>query len=161
MTENLMNKEDGRRNSWSGILALILAFFGAIVSFWGALVTYVSQAQNPEASLWPLPGLVLINWVFLGLMAFITAYLSFRQRSTKWVRLAWLITGMLIPLIVLGAFSIGLAVLVAFLLFVFSTIILAVRQESKWLESFVLLMFGAIVNLGILWIIIILGNQSY
>jgi hypothetical protein len=161
MKENAMNKEDSWGSSWSGILALVLAFFGAIVSFWGALVTIISQGQIPEAHLWPLPGLVLIEWVLFTLIGFFIAYLCFRRPSAKWVRMAWLFTGTLIPLIISGAFSIGMAVMIAFLLFVISTIIFAVRQRSKLLESFSLLMLGSICNLGILMLMITLSNQSF
>jgi hypothetical protein len=160
MIENRMNNTDRRQFSWVDLLALGFAFFGSVVSFWGALVTYFTQAQIPGASVWPLPGLVLLDWVLLGLAGFITTYLCFRQGSAKWLRLAWLFTGTLIPLIILGAFSIGLAVLIAFLLFVISTISFGVRKNSKLLESFGLLMLGAIVNLGVLAIIIALGNSN-
>ena len=161
MNENQTNKEDSRGISWSGIIALVLAFFGVVLSFWGALVTTISQAQIPKAPLWPLPGLVLIDWVLFTLIGFIIAYLCFRRASTKWLRLAWIFTGMLIPLIIFGAFSIGMAVLIVFLLFMVSTIIFAIRQSGKLLESFGLLMLGSICNLGILLVILTLFNQSY
>jgi hypothetical protein len=139
---------------------LVLSFFGAIVSFLGALSTYSSQAQIPEAPLWLLPGMVLLDWVLLGAIGLLTAFFSFRHVSAKWVQAAWFITGTFIPLIILGAFSIGLGVLVAFFLFVVSTIILSIRRRGKWLLSFGLLMLGSICNLGILLIMITLGNPG-
>ena len=160
MVKNQVDKKDRRQSSWLDILALVLSFFGAIISVWGALVTYLSQAQIPEASLWPLPGLILINWVMLGLVGFIAAYFCFRQASAKGLHLAWFITGTFIPLIILGAFSIGAGVLIAFLLFVVSTIILTIRQRGRLLASFGLLMLGSVCNLGILLILIKLGYQS-
>jgi hypothetical protein len=133
---------------------------GAIVSIGGALLTYSSQAQIPDAPLWPLPGFVLLDWVILGLMGFQATFLSFRQSSAKWMQVTWFVTGTIIPLIVLGAFSIGSAVLIVFLLFVISTFILAIRRRPKWLECIGLLLLGAIFNLILLFIIITLGNQS-
>jgi hypothetical protein len=141
-------------------LALVLSFLGAIVSIGGALLTYSSQAQIPDAPLWPLPGFVLLDWVIVGLMGFLATFLSFRQSSAKWMQVTWFITGTFIPLIVLGAFSIGSAVLIVFLLFVISTFILAIRRRAKWLECIGLLLLGAIFNLILLFIIITLGNQS-
>lgn len=155
-----MNGKVERRSSWLDFLALVLSFIGAIISFWGALVTYFSQAHIPEASLWPLPGLVLMDWVLLGLVGFISVYLCFRGGSPRWLHVTWFITGTLIPLIILGAFSIGSGVLIAFLLFVVSTIILTIRQRGKLLASFGRLMLGSICNLGILLIIITLGNLN-
>jgi hypothetical protein len=139
---------------------MVLSFFGAILSIGGALLTYSSQAQIPEASIWPLPGFVLLDWANLGLFGFLTTILCFRQSSTKWLQVTWFITGMFIPLIVLGAFSIGSAVLIVFLLFVISTIILAIRKRAKWLESIGLVLLGAICNLGVLLVVITLGNRS-
>lgn len=160
MVENQVDKKEGQRSSWLDFLAFVLSFLGAIVSIGGALSITSSQAQIPGAPLWLLPGFILLDWALLGLIGFLSAYLSFRQLSTKWLQVAWFITGAFIPLIVLGVFSIGLFVLIAFLLFVISTILLAIRRRVKWLESFGLLMLGAICNLGLLLIIITLGNRS-
>jgi hypothetical protein len=157
--ENQVSKKEEGRSSWLDFIAMVLAFLGAFVSFLGAILTFSSQAQTPTASLWPLPGLVLLDWVLLGSIGFFTALFSFRHGSTTWVSVAWFITGTFIPLIILGAFSIGLAVLVAFLLFVVSTVIFAVRQRTKWLTSFGLLMLGSICNLGVLMLMIRLGKQ--
>src|SRR4030042_2594271 len=158
MIENQMDKIEQRQRSWLDLLAMVLAFFTAIISFLGALATYLTQAQIPEAPLWPLPGLVLVDWVLLGSIGFFAVFLCFRHTSVKWLLLAWFITGALIPLIILGAFSIGLAVLIAFFLFVISTIILTIRQKGKWINSFAWLLLGSICNLGILFIIITLSQ---
>jgi hypothetical protein len=160
MTENPLDNKDDQRSSWMDFLALVLSFFGAIVSFLGAILIYSSQAQIPEASLWPLPGLILMDWVLLGLIGFLTAYLCFRQVPAKWLHVAWFITGAFIPLIILGIFSIGLAVLIAFIFYVVSTTILTIRQRGRLLASFGLLMLGSVSNLGILFIMITLGNPS-
>jgi len=160
MVENQSDKKEEQRSSWLDFVALALAFFGAIVSLGGALSIYSSQAPIAETPLWPLPGFVLLDWALLGLIGFLPAYLSFRHLSSKWRLVAWFITGALIPLIVLGALSIGSIVLISFLFFVISTIILSIRKKAKWLESIGILMLGAICNLGLLLIIITLGNLS-
>jgi hypothetical protein len=161
MVENQLDKKDDLRRSWLDFIALTLSFLGAIVSIGGAIIIYSSQAQDGMSPLWPLPGLVLLDWALLGLIGFLGAYLSFRQLSAKWLQVTWFITGAFMPLIVLGAFSIGLFVLIGFLLFVTSTILLAIRKRAKWLESFSLLMLGAICNLVLLLITITLGKPSY
>jgi hypothetical protein len=155
-----MKKNNDRRSSWLDFLALVLSFFGVIVSIVGAFITFSSQAQIAETRLWPLPGFVLLDWVILGLIGLLTAYICIQQSSAKWLRVTWFATGSLIPLIILGGFSIGPFVLIAFLLFVISTMILAIRNRAKWLESFGQLLLGAIVNLIVLLTIIFLGNRG-
>jgi hypothetical protein len=156
----MSSKGDGRR-SWLDLLALILSFLAAIVTFWGAVFTYLSQAQIPEASLWPLPGWMLINWFFVAVFGFIVAFFCLRRKTVGWLRMTWFLTGAFIPLIILGAFSIGLWVFIAFFFTMLSTIFIAIRQKSKWLESFGFLMLGSIINLGILILIIVIANLGY
>jgi len=158
VNEHRINKEAGRGRSWLDYLALSIAFLAAIVAFFGALVTYSTEAHIPEASLWPLPGLVLVDWVLLALIGFIITYFCFRQSSTKLLYAAWFITGTFIPLSILGAPSIGLGVLITLFMFVVTTIFFAIRQAGKLLQSFGLLMLGSICNLGVLSILIELGT---
>lgn len=160
MIENQVEKKDDQQGSWLDIIPLVLSFFGAMASFSGAILTYLTQAQIPEASLWPLPGLILIDWVLLGSVGFLATYFCFRRVSTKWLHAGWFITGTFIPLIILGAFSIGAGVLIAFFMFVVSTIMITIRQRGKLLASFGLLMVGSICNLGVLLILITLSYKN-
>ena len=148
------------KRSWVDMLALVLAFFGAIVSCFGAVVTYLSQAQIPEASLWPLPGLILVDWLLIGSLSFVAVFFCLRRKSSTWRKLVWFMTGTFIPVIILGAFSIGLMALIAFFFVVISTFIIAIRQGSKWLESFGFLMLGSICNLGVIAAIIFLSTSG-
>jgi hypothetical protein len=149
-----MSTNNEHQRPWVATLALVLSFLAAVVTFFGAIVTYVSQAQVAQASLWPLPGLVLLDWLVIGVVSFISVFFSLRRKTVGWLRLTWLLTGAYIPLIILGAFSIGLLVMLAFFLAVISTFIIAIRHRSKWLESFGLLMLGSISNLVILALMI-------
>jgi len=161
MVENHLDKKEEQHGSWLDFVALVLAFFGAIISVLGAFTTYSSQAQIPATQLWPLPGLILLYWALLGLIGLLSAYLNFRQIHVIWLKVTWIITGTFIPLIILGAFSIGLGVLIVEFLFLISVIIMTVRQRAKWLESFGLLILGAFCSLVLLLIMITLGNLSY
>ncbi len=143
------------------LLAVLLAFLGAIISFLGVVVTYSSVAQVPDTPLWPLPGLVLVDWLLIGSISFIAAFFSLRRKSTGWLNLIWFMTGTFIPVIILGAFTIGLMVLIAFFFIVISTFIIAIKQESKWLTSFGYLMLGSIINLGVLAVILFLSSPGY
>lgn len=160
MAGNQVNIEQKQRSGWLDFIALLLAFFGSVASIAGALALYSSQAQFSEVSLWPLPGLYLVVWGMLGLLGFIAAYLTFRVSSLKWLLTLIFITGMFIPLIILGALSIGTLVAIGFLFFVISTLILAIRKKASLLESLSLFLLGAICNLGLLLIIITLGKTA-
>jgi hypothetical protein len=156
-----MNTDGKIKRSWVDMLALLLAFLGAIVSFWGSVVTYLYLAQNTDGPLWPLPGLVFVDWLLIGTISFVVTFFSLRKKSVGWLKLIWFMTGTFIPVIILGASTIGLFVLIAFILVVISTIIIAIRQESKWLLSFGNLMLGSICNLGVLAVIILLSNSGH
>ncbi len=160
MAGNQVNMEQKQRSTWLDFIALLLAFLGSAASVAGALAIYSSQAQFAETSLWPLPGFILFLWGMLGLLGFIAAYLTFRVTSLKWLQTLIFITGMFIPLIIIGALSIGTLVAVGFLFFAISTLILAIRKKAKLLESFSLFLLGAICNLGLLLIIITLGRTT-
>jgi hypothetical protein len=156
----MIENSDQHRN-WLDLIALIMSFLGMIVSVIGALSILAYQAQISSTPVWPLPGYVLLDWAIVGLIGFLAAFVSFIQYAGKWLSLAWLITGTLIPLIVLGLISIGPFVLIAFIFFVTATINITIRKREKWLLNMGLLLLGAAVNAGILTLIITLGSLSY
>lgn len=141
-------------------IGLASAVIGAMISMAGASGVYVSQASTSVTTLWPLPGFVLLEWALLGIFEFIAAYYVFRWSSIKWQQAAWSLTGALIPLIILGAFSIGPLVLITFLLFVISIGLFAIRTKPRWLPSIGALALGVIINLGLLLLIITLMHGT-
>lgn len=155
-----MNQPGSRWQLWLNLLAQVLSFLAVLISFLGATIAYLNQVRNAVTPLWPLPGLILVDWALLGAIGFAATYLVVRGARGKWLRGGWFISGAFIPLIILGAFSIGPFVLLAFLLYVISTIILTVQRKSQWLLSFGLLMLGSFINLGLLMLIITLGSQA-
>jgi hypothetical protein len=160
MTENKVDSGDRKTHTWADVVALGMAFLGAIASMAGSLAIYSSQAGFAGGFMWPLPGFVLVLWALLGLFSFLAAYLTVQRSSLKWLQALIFLTGAFIPLIIIGAFSIGTLVMIGFLFFVVSLVFLAIRNRAKFLESFGLLMLGAIGNLGLLYIIITLGGSS-
>jgi hypothetical protein len=155
-----MNPQDSRGHMWLRLTVQVFSFLAMVISLGAAAAIYSTQAQDSTTTLWPLPGLVLLDWVLIGIIGFMSTYLVLRGVKGKWLRAAWIITGTFIPLIILGAFSIGFFVLIAFILYVISIIILTVQRKSQWLLSFGLLMLGSIINLVLLLIMITLGNPS-
>jgi hypothetical protein len=78
--------------------------------------------------------------------------------TVKWQRALWATLGTFIPLMILGAFSIGTAVFLVFVLFLISAVIFSIRQRAMWLVNIGFLMLGGVGNLTLLLIIIGLSN---
>ncbi len=162
MIDTSADRVNKLRYSWPELIALSAAFIGAIICLVGSLAFYVSQIQfSGPSQLWPLPGMVLLWWALLGVFGFIAVYLAVRQTFTGWLHASIFLTGAFLPLVILGAFSIGIFVLIGFLFFLVSMLILALRKRAKLLESFGLFILGAICNLGLLYLMITLGRPAY
>lgn len=142
------------------IFALLLAFTGALLAAGGALAFYTSQASL-GSPVWPLPGLVLLDWAITGLSGFLGVYFSSRQPSAEdWRKWAWIASGALVPLVVLGALSIGLYVLASLLCLLAATILVTLSKNANWPAHLGLFLLGAVLNLGLLSLFILLGNPA-
>ncbi len=150
---------DDRQISRGDFIGLVVAFVGGILCVIGTIWTYTTQVQAGATTLWPLPGLVLVDWALLGIIGFFAAFIIFRENLVIWQQVIWAISGAFIPLIILGAGSIGPFVLIEFGLFMVCSLFLSVQRQPKWLENFGALMLGAIINLGLLTAIIFLGGS--
>ncbi len=102
-----MNDNQQTPISRGDFIGLVVAFVGGILCVIGAIWTYVSQVQFGASPMWPLPGLVLLEWAILGIVGFAAAYITFGKNVVIWQQATWAISGAFIPLIVLGALSIG------------------------------------------------------
>ena len=156
-----MNESDSPRSYWTDFLALAICFIGEIVSVGGAVYVLLSEMSITGEPVWPLPGLVLLDWALLGAAGFLIPFFSFKKQSGKWLQAFWFCTGGFLPLILLGAFSIAPLVLIALTSFLISTVLLSLRRKSKWLQSLGFLMLGAICNLGLLLLFISIGQSGY
>ena len=148
-----------KQNQWVDVIAIFLATIAALAAMAGAVLIGLSQAQAPM-SLWPLPGLVLVDWLLLGAATLFGTILTVRSMAMKWLMAIWLLTGAFIPLVILGAFSIGGYVLISHVLFLISTLILSFRRHPKWLDCFASFILGLFVNLGLLLLIINLSHPG-
>jgi hypothetical protein len=158
-----MNSEQGTSSKLVTSIILILAFISTLVAIAGSIIFFVNQFQNSPSFLFPLPGLVLIDWAALGILGFFGVYFGVKQTPTFWSRIAWVVIGAFLPLIILGAFSIGFFVFISLSFFLASTILISIlnKNGTKWLNSFGLVMLGALCNLGLLYIFIVLGNAFH
>lgn len=118
-----------------------------------------SQMGIPGNSIWPLPGLVLIDWAILGVAGFLTAYLGTKPLPGFWASAAWFVVGALIPLLALGALSIGPFVLICLAFLSASAVLMTIHQRLKGRDIFLNFVLGALVNLGLLLGMIALGGN--
>lgn len=144
--------------SLSRIIQWILGALGAGIALAGALGIGASQLGFPGASIWPMPGLVLLDWVMLGLLGFVGMIAEGSWKRTFNLVDTWFVVGALIPLMVIGAFSIGPLVLLTLLAFFLAALLASTQAKVSWLKYFKALLIGAVANLALLYLFITLGR---
>lgn len=155
-----MPNKPGQLNRGVDIIALVLSFIGTLIASGGSLLVLIDQAGKSGPPVWPLPGLVLMDWAILGILGFLSAYWGRKPSSALWRKIAWVVAGALVPLVILGAFSIGLFVLVSLLFFLGSAILLAMQRKEKWLDHLGMIFIGTVSNLGFLLLFVAIGNLA-
>lgn len=141
--------------SLSTIIQWALGALGAGIALAGALGIAASQANSSGASIWPLPGLVLLDWAFLGVAGFI-GLIPFNPGKFK-IGLSWFVIGALLPLIFLGALSIGPLVLLSWIAFLVAVLLATAQNKASWFGSWKHLLAGIVANLALLLVLISLG----
>ncbi|MCC6168588.1 MAG: hypothetical protein IT329_15310 [Caldilineaceae bacterium] len=143
------------------ILERVAAVLGALVCLVGAALVAAEQASiggTPGAadwlSLWPLPGLALLEWGLLGLAVFV-GVLSGRPAL---LTLAWAACGALAALVILGAFSIGPAVLLALIFLTAAVVMASVRRERNLFGDAGIFLLGTLANFALFALLLLLEN---
>src|SRR3712207_2876907 len=92
----------------------ILVVLGALICIAGAIGFWQhAQLSSPNGSLWPLPAVVLIEWLALGIVGAIATVADRQSTRSLWTTIRWIVCGALFGLVILGGFSIGPLVLLA------------------------------------------------
>ena len=139
------------------LLPLLLASLAAAISIAGAAGFMTSQAANGSA-VWPLPGLVLLDWAIIGFIAPLVVYLEERSTGRHALDILWGLSGGLLPMVYLGAFSIGLFVLLSALPLLTCCAVLTLSRKQSWLRGLGFLATGLLLNLVVLLVFIALGR---
>jgi len=135
----------------------ILVVLGALLCLGGAIGVWLAQHSMPAASLWPLPALVLLEWMLLGILGMIAAFGDHRLKHSRWRSVRWLVCGALFGLLILGVFSIGPLVLLAALAFL-AAVMLAEPEHKRSLTVPVgLLTAGTLGNVSLLLLLLSLA----
>jgi hypothetical protein len=123
---------------WFYLASLGLALVGVLIAVVGARLVFQGQAEMQGSRMWPLPGMVLVDWAGLGVLGFLDALLHPRGQSSAWLKALWFVPGALLPMAIVGGFSIGLFVLLSFFSFLASAVMLTIPEKgdpdhrSRW-----------------------------
>jgi len=101
----------------------------------------------------------LMDWAILGVLGFLAAYLGTKPLPGYWTKAAWFVAGALIPLMVLGALSIGPLVLLTLVFLTASAVLESIHNQQSMLAALGLLAMGLILNLGLLLVLIAIGGN--
>lgn len=136
------------------------AAVGAAICLYGAWTFAVQQSAFPrepwDAALWPLPGLVLLQWSLLG-VAVLVGVLMGRPGA---LTMAWAACGALVALVVLGAFSIGSTVLLALVFLIAAVLTAGLRRARNLFRDVGVLMLGTLVNFALFALLILLERLT-
>lgn len=131
--------------------SILLAMCGAVF----ALLTAVIVIQDQGLELRPLPGFILLDCMLLGILGFLGVFFSNKPNGSTWLKVTWFVVGALLPLVILGAFSIGLFVLFSMLFFLAAATILTIQSKGDRLQNIGVIILGVIGNLAIALLIIL------
>jgi hypothetical protein len=139
----------------------ILAVLGALLCIAGAIGFWQhAQRSSPDASVWPLPALVLSEWLLLGIVGVIATVADRQSARSMCTTTRWIVCGALFGLAILGGFSIGPLVLLAALAFLGAAILTDHRYQRNAGVQVGLLTAGTLGNIGLLLTLISLVNVS-
>ncbi len=154
-----MDQNNQTHRPWLEYLATGLGAVGALIAIAGPMLVLGSQSNDPGNSIWPLPGLVLMDWAILGVLGFLAAYLGTKPLPGFWASAAWFAVGALVPLLAIGALSIGPFVLLSMAFFSASAALVTIHRRLTGRDVFGSFILGAVINLSILLGMIALGGN--
>ncbi len=132
-------------------ISLSFAVLAAVFATGMAGLIFIEQADYPGSSIFPMPFLVLLEWAAFGIAGAVYLILAELRSEINQIRGSWGIIGAYIPLILLGAFSIGPYVLASAVLLLGPTLILTLRNRLPIIRHLAILGIGAIANLVLLF----------
>lgn len=140
------------------VISLSSAILGAMLATTAAGLVLVQQADSPGSSVFPMPFLVLFEWAAMGIAGAVYIVLAELRSDTSQVRGAWGIVGAYVPLILLGAFSIGPIALISAVLLLVPALLLTLRNRLPIMRQLAILGIGAIGNLALLFAFIAIAR---
>ncbi len=136
-------------------LERILAVFAALACLFITIAIW--RDVSARQSMWPLPGLYFIELPAVGMVA----ALAFFMGRTYTSRITWTAAGIYVSFGLLAAFSVGLCYAPIAIMFIMLAVLVMVRREEPFLQSFVPFVAAAVLQAALMLIAIrVLGGAQ-
>jgi hypothetical protein len=135
-------------------LSILSAIIGAGLATAAAGAFLSQQASFNGSSVFPMPFFALFDWAVLGIAGAVYLALAELRPEDHQTKGAWAVLGAYLPLIVLGALSIGSIALVSAAFLLVPVILHTIRYRVPFLRQLGFLLIGAVINLAFLGILI-------
>jgi hypothetical protein len=135
----------------------VFAALGAAISLSGAVGFAAQQSSAPGESIWPLPGLVLLDWAIFGMAGLVGVLSAENSQHLSWFDASWFAVGALLPLVILGALSIGPFVFFSLVALSIAVFLTSLQLKINLVPRFKYLLIGMVANLALLLGVILLG----
>ena len=126
------------------------AVIGAVI----CLVVVASFTGQPQSPMWLLPGLYFIEIVVLAILGAASRIVIPLRNMAAWRVIPWIVTGVLFAFVILGALTIGIFLFPAMLAFLLSGIFADSPQIGKASGHFVLAVLFALIQGGLMLLLI-------
>jgi hypothetical protein len=141
-------------------ISLSSAVLGAILATMGAGMILIQQAGIFASNVFPMPFLVLLDWAVLGVAGAVYVSLATLRPDARQLQGAWAVLGAYVPLIVIGAFSIGPVALLCALLLLAPTLFLTIRHQVNFGRLLGILAIGILANLTLVLALVMIGRLA-
>jgi hypothetical protein len=159
-----MNKEQPKMKTALRLARWIFSALSAAIALGGGIGFAAQQAAwatAPGESIWPLPGLVLLEWAAFGVIGFMGILLAENPHNLPWLSASWFVLGAFLPLVVLGALSIGPFVFLSLGALLIAAALTSVQLKISPLPLIKFLLIGIVANFGLLLGLILLAQPRF
>jgi hypothetical protein len=142
----------------------IFAALSAAIALGGGIgfaAQQASLASAPGESIWPLPGLVLLEWAAFGTVGFMGILLAENPHNLSWLSASWFVLGAFLPLVILGALSIGPFVFLSLVALLIAALLTSWQLKISLLPRLKFLLIGMVANFGLLLGVILLVHSGF
>ncbi len=134
----------------------ILVLFGAVICV-GASIAFASQQSS---DLWPTPGLYFLELIFLALLTLMSRVANIGFIKVESSAIDWVVGGVLLAFVILGAFTIGPFLFPAILAFWLAATIGDIRQKHPVFSHLALSLVAAVSQAALMGMFLLLSKIS-
>jgi len=137
------------RNSVPRLIQILFATIGAVTCVAVPLLFAISELSlydGQPGRIFPAPGLYFLEIALLGLIGFLSIIKPELSTSAIWRGMPWICAGVLMTFVILGAWSIGFALIPGMLAFLITGILTDRRRKGDIALHFILFISGGLVQ---------------